>query len=74
MRRSNTKAALERGLGAADSDALVSAGHPHFTVKLEFCQHPPDDELKRQDYDAWCAARRRFLLRQASAYQAGEGF
>ena len=71
MRRSNTKAALERGLGAADSDALVSAGHPHFIANCIDCQ--PTDELRDRDYEAWCAARRRFLLDQAAYYESREG-
>ena len=72
MRRKN-EAALGLGTGAADSDALFSARHPYFTLEIEFCQFPPGDELKRRDYAAWFAARRRFLLQQAAYYESREG-
>lgn len=46
------------------STTSPALGQPYLTC--------PGDELKHRDYEAWWAARRRFLLAQAAIY-GGQG-
>jgi hypothetical protein len=60
-----------RHSGGLDENAPGSASsHPHHSREGEEMQAvEPAAELREVDYDAWCAARKAYLLHQAECYE-----